>query len=152
VDVIRAFQPTILVGATAQAGAVPRAMLEEMAKHVARPLILPLSNPTSKSECMPKDALDWTGGRAIVVSGSPFEVVRTARDARLGRAIPDAEIEETIRRAVWYPSYIIGWHLFLIDGAVLQDLVDLGGEYVRALDVPGVEFEVQRECVVGDAL
>ncbi len=184
VDVIRAFRPTVMVGATAQPGAFTRAMLEEMAKHVARPVILPLSNPTSKSECTPKDALDWTGGRAIVATGSPFEevvhagtrhvigqsnnvfifpgvglgaivseareisdemfavaaqtlatcvgeerlalgaiypsqndlrevsfriacaVARTARDACLGRAIPDAEIEETIRRAVWYPSYI----------------------------------------------
>jgi len=184
VDVIRAFRPTILVGATAQAGAFTRAMLEEMAKHVARPVILPLSNPTSKSECTPKDALDWTEGRAIVATGSPFEdvvhadtrhvigqsnnvfifpgiglgaivseareisdemfavaaqtlascvgqerlalgaifpsqndlrevsfriacaVVRTARDARLGRAIPDVQVEETVRRAIWFPSYI----------------------------------------------
>jgi malic enzyme len=184
VEMIRAFKPTILVGATGQPGAFTREMLEELAKHVEQPLIMPLSNPTSKSECAPKDALAWTGGRALVATGSPYDdvtyegrrhvigqgnnvyifpgvglgalvseareiddemfsvaaqtlsscvseerlalgalypsqdalrevsfqiacaVVRYARDAQLGRAIPDDEIEETVRSAVWYPSYI----------------------------------------------
>jgi malic enzyme len=184
VEVIRAFKPTILVGASGQAGAFTQAMLEELAKHVERPLVLPLSNPTSKSECAPKDALDWTAGRALVATGSPYDdvdyqgrrhvigqgnnvyifpgvglgalvseareiddemfsvaartlsscvseerlalgalypsqdslrevsfriacaVVRHARDAQIGKAIPDDEIEDTVRRAVWYPRYI----------------------------------------------
>jgi malic enzyme len=71
-DVIRLVKPTVLIGATAHAGAFTRGMIEEMAKHVERPIILPLSNPTSKVECTPKEALDWTGGRAIVATGSPF--------------------------------------------------------------------------------
>jgi malic enzyme len=71
-DVIRLMKPTVLIGATAQAGAFTRAMLEEMAKHVERPIVLPLSNPTSKAECTPSEALEWTGGRAIVATGSPF--------------------------------------------------------------------------------
>jgi malic enzyme len=184
VEMIRAFKPTILVGATGQPGAFTREMIEEMAKHVDRPAILPLSNPTSKSECTPEDALEWTGGRALVATGSPYDdvtyegerhvigqsnnvfifpgvglgaivsetreindemfliaaqtlascvsderlalgaifpsqndlrqvsfkiacaVVRSARDAQLGRVIPDDEIEATVRSAVWYPSYI----------------------------------------------
>ncbi|MBW2391544.1 MAG: NAD-dependent malic enzyme, partial [Deltaproteobacteria bacterium] len=71
-DVIRLVKPTVLIGATAHAGAFTRDMIEEMAKHVERPIILPLSNPTSKVECTPKEALDWTAGRAIVATGSPF--------------------------------------------------------------------------------
>ncbi len=184
VEMIRAFKPTILVGATGHPGAFTSEMLEEMAKHVERPVILPLSNPTSKSECAPKDALEWTGGRALVATGSPYAdveyegklhvigqsnnvyifpgvglgvlvseareiddemfsvaartlagcvsderlatgalfpsqdelrevsfqiacaVVRYARDANLGRRIPDEEVEDTVRQAVWWPSYI----------------------------------------------
>lgn len=184
VDVIRAMKPTVMIGTSTQTGAFRQEMIEEMAKQVERPIVLPLSNPTSRSECTPKDALEWTQGRAIVATGSPFEdviregqrhvigqgnnvfifpglglgaivaqaqeitdemfaaaartlagcvsaerlavgaifpaqddlrevsfrvacaVVRHARDANLGRAIPDHEVDEAVRSAVWYPSYI----------------------------------------------
>lgn len=71
-DVIRRVQPTILIGATATPGTFRQSMIEEMSRHVERPILLPLSNPTSRAECSAQEAITWSAGRALVASGSPF--------------------------------------------------------------------------------
>ena len=70
--VIRSVRPTVLVGTTGIAGAFPEAVIRAAADGVDRPIILPLSNPTSLCEAAPLDILRWTGGRAIIATGSPF--------------------------------------------------------------------------------
>ncbi len=74
-DVVRNARPTVLVGVTGQAGAFPEAVVREMAKHAARPIFFPLSNPTSRVEATPKDLIEWTDGKAIIATGSPFDPV-----------------------------------------------------------------------------
>jgi len=74
-DVVRNAKVTVLAGVSAQAGAFTEEIVREMVRHTARPVIFPLSNPTSKSEAVPADLLRWTDGRALVGSGSPFPPV-----------------------------------------------------------------------------
>ncbi|TDR80221.1 NAD-dependent malic enzyme [Paludibacterium purpuratum] len=72
-DVVRNVRPTVLVGVSGQSGAFPEAVIREMARHCERPIVFPLSNPTSCVEALPSDIVEWTEGRAIVATGSPFE-------------------------------------------------------------------------------
>lgn len=74
-DVVRNAKPTVLVGATGHAGAFPEEIIREMAKHTERPIVFPLSNPTSRVEATPTDLLKWTDGKALIATGSPFDPV-----------------------------------------------------------------------------
>jgi len=183
-EVIRRFQPTILIGATATPGTFTQAMIEEMARHAERPIVMPLSNPTHKAECTPREAIAWAGGRALVATGSPFAdvehdgqrhvigqannvfvfpgvgmgailseikeideaiflvaahtlaesvsddrlkqgalypdqselrsasarittaIIRYASHHRLGRIVPDEEVEQLVAEATWFPDYV----------------------------------------------
>jgi malate dehydrogenase (oxaloacetate-decarboxylating) len=85
-DVARRVRPTVLIGAAAQPGAFTEAIVRELARHAPRPIIFPLSNPTALSEAAPADLLAWTGGRALVATGSPFPPVSDGgRTIRIGQ-------------------------------------------------------------------
>jgi malate dehydrogenase (oxaloacetate-decarboxylating) len=71
-DTIAHIQPTVLIGCSAQAQAFDQQCIQLMAKHCQRPLILPLSNPTSRSEAHPNDIKNWTENRALIATGSPY--------------------------------------------------------------------------------
>ncbi len=74
-DVVRNARPTTLIGVSGQAGAFTEEVVRAMAAAVERPVIFPLSNPTSRSEATPTDLMSWTDGRALIGTGSPFAAV-----------------------------------------------------------------------------
>ncbi|MGH0035892.1 MAG: NAD-dependent malic enzyme [Myxococcota bacterium] len=74
-EAVRSLRPTALVGASGTPGLFTRPVLEALAEGCERPIVFALSNPTSKAECTARQAYEWTGGRAVFASGSPFEPV-----------------------------------------------------------------------------
>lgn len=77
-EVVTQFKPTILVGVSGQPGTFTEGLIRTMHQHVARPIVLALSNPTDKVEARPEQLLEWTNGAAIVGTGSPFAPVTHA--------------------------------------------------------------------------
>ena len=85
-DAIDALHPTALIGLSTATGAFTEEVVRRMATHAKRPIIMPLSNPTSRSEARPQDLADWTEGRALVATGSPFGPMQVG-----GASIPVAQ-------------------------------------------------------------
>ena len=71
-EAVRRVKPTVLIGCSTQGGAFTEEVVREMAKGTEHPIIFPLSNPSRLAEVDPKDANEWTGGKALMASGSPF--------------------------------------------------------------------------------
>ncbi len=98
-DVIANAQPTVLIGTSGQPHAFTEDIVRAMARHVPCPIIFPLSNPTERAEATPDDLLEWTDGRAVIGTGSPFPPVR-----RHGR---DVRVDQT-NNAYVYPGIGLG--------------------------------------------
>ena len=74
-EVVVRVHPTVLIGTSTRAGAFTEAVVRDIAAHAERPVILPMSSPTALSQATPADLIRWTGGRALVATGSPFGAV-----------------------------------------------------------------------------
>lgn len=74
-DVVNNAKPTVLIGVSGAPGLFSEDIVRAMHAHCSRPIIFPLSNPTSRVEATPKDIIHWTNGQALVATGSPFEPV-----------------------------------------------------------------------------
>ena len=90
-DVVKNARPTILIGTSGQPGTFTEEIVRAMAAYAERPIIFPLSNPTSRAEATPADLIAWTDGRALIATGSPFEDVDLRRPA-----IPDRPVQQQL--------------------------------------------------------
>jgi len=85
-DVVKAFEPTVLIGTSGVPGTFTEDVIRAMAERCERPAIFPFSNPNSKAEAHPADIVEWTDGKALIASGSPFDPVEHG-----GQTIPVAQ-------------------------------------------------------------
>jgi malate dehydrogenase (oxaloacetate-decarboxylating) len=104
-ETVAAVHPTMLIGTSTQTGAFTEDIVRDMAAHTDRPIIMPLSNPTSRCEAQPEDLIRWTDGRALIATGSPFPPVhhndRTFDIAQANNALvfPGLGLGVTVARA-----------------------------------------------------
>lgn len=111
-DVVQQFKPTVLIGCSGQGGIFTETIVKTMATQFEYPVIFPLSNPTEKSEATPDDLLNWTEGRALIATGSPFGQV----DFK-GEKIPIAQCNN----ALIYPG--IGLGILVAQASRLSELM-----------------------------
>ena len=84
--VVEKFAPTVLIGTSGQSGAFNEDIVKAMSRNTDRPVIFPLSNPTSNAEAVPEDLLRWTNGQALIATGSPFAPVKVGdREVHIGQ-------------------------------------------------------------------
>ncbi|HEX7669661.1 MAG TPA: oxaloacetate-decarboxylating malate dehydrogenase, partial [Polyangiaceae bacterium] len=147
-DVIRAVKPTILVGATASAGTFTEEMLETMARECERPIVLPLSNPTSKAECTAEEAIRWTSGRAIVATGSPFaDVEHAGRRHVIGQAnnvfiFPGVGLGAAIADAREVTTEMFHVASVALAGLVTEERLGAGAIYPHQRELRSVSFAI----------
>ena len=120
-DVIKESEATVLLGLSGQGQAFDRRVVEAVAKNTNRPVVFPMSNPTSSSEAIPADVLSWTEGAAIVATGSPFDDVQLS-----GQTYPIGQGNN----AFIFPG--LGFGIILSKASVVTDDMVLAAAY--ALD------------------
>ena len=109
-EVVRRFKPTVLVGASGQPGSFTEPIIGDMLAGCARPIVLALSNPDSKTEARPADVIRWTNGAAVVGTGSPFAPVdHNGRTYTVGQAnnafvFPGVGLGASAVEARWLPD------------------------------------------------
>lgn len=108
--IIKAVQPTVMIGTSTVHNAFTEAAVKEMAKHADRPIIFPISNPTEKIEATPADLIKWTNGKALVATGIPSATVAyQGIDYQIGQA----------NNALIYPG--VGFGALAVNARIIND-------------------------------
>ncbi|OBZ68631.1 putative NAD-dependent malic enzyme 2 [Grifola frondosa] len=128
-EVVKKVRPTVLIGCSTQPGAFTEEIVREMAKHCERPIILPLSNPSRLHEVTPQQANDWTQGKALIATGSPFPACKMPN----GKDYIIAECNN----ALIYPG--LGFGAMLAQSRTLTDTMIIAGARRLAQLAPALQ-------------
>lgn len=153
-EAVKNGKPTVLIGVSTVKDAFTQEIVEEMSRHVERPIILPLSNPTSKSEAHPEDLLKYTKGTAIIATGSPFGTVEYG-----GEGFPIAQCNNVYifpgvgLGVIASGSKKVSDKMFLTAAQKLSEYSPMATDPKKALFPPLTELrEVTREIAIAVAL
>jgi len=162
--VVHNVRPTILIGTSGTPGVFSERVVREMAGQVHTPVILPLSNPTSRCEATPVDVLGWSDGRALVATGSPFDpVVLDGRSHTIGQAnnafiFPGIGLGAIVSQAREMTDGMFLAAARTLAGQVTETRLAVGGLYPATSDLRSVSREIAiavvqeaRDCGVGRA-
>jgi malic enzyme len=143
-SVVRHVAPTVLIGTSGVAGVFSEAVIRAMAERTDSPLVLPLSNPTSRAEATPADVLRWTAGRALVATGSPFEPVEVdGRRREIGQSNNVFVFPGVGLGALVAHAHVVTDRMFLVAahalaGLVPADRLATGAVYPRLSDLRAI--------------
>jgi len=160
-SVISAFKPNVLIGTSGQADSFDEESVRAMASNTGRPVILPMSNPTSISEAIPENVLRWTDGRALVATGSPFDAVpMRGGSQRIGQAnnvfiFPGLGLGTIVSGATEVTDGMISASAQALAGSISDEELAAGclmPEVSRLWDICGNVAVAVAKCAVDDGV
>jgi len=153
IGAIDAIKPHVIIGATGSPGSFTEEAVRLMGKHNERPIIFALSNPTANAECTAEQAYEWTDGRAVFASGSPFDPVELAGQAYHPSQCNNVYVFPGVGLgALTCDAREITDGMLLAAARALADMVDsdtrnAGGLYPKLTDVRAISIAVARAVV-----
>lgn len=148
IEAVRLFKPTALIGVSAQAKAFTKEVIEEMSALNERPIIYALSNPTSKAECTAQEAYQWSKGKAIFASGSPFAPVSLCgktfvpRQGNNSYVFPGIGLGCVLAQPTWIPTGVFLTAAKRLAELVSQSDLDNGSMYPPLSEVRSLSAEI----------
>lgn len=147
-DAIDAVRPHVLIGATAQGSSFPKEAIEKMSAINPRPVIFALSNPTDKAECTAQQAYEWSNGKAVFASGSPFRPVELdglifkPGQGNNAYIFPGVGLGATISKAKMLKDEVFFTAAKTLAYSVSQEDIDRGSLYPPLKDIRKISLEI----------
>ena len=144
---------TTLIGTSGQSGTFTEGIIKQMVKNSERPLIFPLSNPTSSCEAQPDDIIRWTDAKAIVATGSPFEEVKyNGKKLRIGQGnnvfiFPGVGFSAIVGKLQTIDDSVFTTAAYALADAVSESDLSLNARYPKISDLKKISIKVATECL-----